>query len=167
MNEFRAPGLIDLSDATLHARATRPDNDFALISLAPNPFSTAKNHDYVCIMVAGIHGPGTAHALRALAEDDFRDHPFGGIIEVEIDQFEDWPTRFQNASWRWQTKKYDSQKLLTNLKNALTQPNHLRARVFENLTEAEIVDCIHFVERISKNQESPQDRKIREHPIFI
>lgn len=148
MNQFRIPGLMDFSDVTLHAMSTKGEMDFALISLAPNPFSATPN--YVCVMVAGIHGPGTAHALRALAEDDFHEHPFGGIIEVELDQFDDWPTRFQHASWRWQTKKYDADKLLANLRSALEQSRDARPRVFKHLTDAEIKECVSFVEHIAE-----------------
>jgi transcriptional regulator with XRE-family HTH domain len=147
MNHFRRPGLIDFADATVHGTSTRGDNDFALISLAPNPF--AKSHNYVCVLVAGIHGPGTAHALRALAEDDFLSHPFGGVIEVELNQFDDWPGRFQHASWRWQTKAYDHHKLLNNLKSTLAVKEG-RPREFENLTDDEIRRCVDFVRQVSQ-----------------
>jgi transcriptional regulator with XRE-family HTH domain len=148
MNNFRMPGLIDFPDSAVQVTSTRIDKDFALISLAPNPF--ASSPDYVCIFVAGIHGPGTTHALRALAEDDFRDHPFGGIIEVEIDLFNtNWPARFHDASWRWQTKPYTADKLLMNLKNALDL-NEGRTRKFGNLTDQEIQNCIKFVQHIAR-----------------
>ena len=90
MNRFRKPGLVDPADWRIHGTVTKPHNDFGLISLAPNPF--ADSTDYVCIIVAGIHGPGTAQAVRALADaKNFRDHPFGGVFEVTLDQFQDWP----------------------------------------------------------------------------
>jgi hypothetical protein len=155
MNGFKKPGLLDPSDAAIHGESTSEDNDFALISLAPNPFATSP--DYICIMVAGIHGPGTAHAVKALAEDDFRDHPFGGIIEVSLDPFTDWPTRFQQASWSWQTKPYDSEKLLANLKGALMESSETRDRVFEHLSDAEIEKCIRFIEHIAKEAASSTD----------
>jgi transcriptional regulator with XRE-family HTH domain len=147
MNHFRRPGLIDFADATIHGTSFRGDNDFALISLAPNPFANSPN--YVCIFVAGIHGPGTAHALRALAEDDFKDHPFGGIIEVELNPFDDWPGRFQQASWHWQTKGYDSNKLLTNL-NGILAAKEGRSREFENLRDDEIQGCVDFIRKVSQ-----------------
>ena len=151
MNDFRMPGLIDFADFTLHATSTRGDNDFALISLAPNPFASCS--DYVCVFVAGIHGPGTAHALRALAEDDFEEHPFGGIIEVEIDQFNMlWPARFQQATWRWQTKPYSTGKLLANLERVLDLKDN-RPREFETLTDDEIKECLEFVRAITERSE--------------
>jgi hypothetical protein len=99
-------------------------------------------------LLAPIHGPGTAHAVRALAEDDFMDHPFGGIIEVELNPFNDWPGRFQQATWRWQTKGYDTDKLLSNLNSTLAAKEG-RSREFENLTDDEIQDCIAFVRQVS------------------
>jgi hypothetical protein len=117
MNEFRKPGLHDPADGTLQATATRSHNDFGVVSIGWNPF--AQSTEFVSILVAGLHGPGTAHALRALAEDNFREHPLGGIIEVILSPRDDWPTRFERAHWRWQTLKYDSEKVLTNLTRIL------------------------------------------------
>lgn len=154
LNAFRAPGLIDFADGTVHGTSTRTNNDFGLISLARNPFDTSG--DYVCVMVAGIHGPGTAHALKALAEDDFRDHPLGGIIEVEIDELKNWPDRIQAATWQWQTRPYTTDKLLTNLRNALQQ----RSYKFENLTDAEVSGCIAFIEHIA-NLRNSKDNKMQ------
>lgn len=143
---FSRGGLVDFSEAAIHGMSFRQDNDFALISLAPNPF--ARSPDFMSIMVAGIHGPGTAHALKALAEDDFHEHPFGGIIEVELDTVADWPSRFQQASWRWQTKGYSAGELLAQLNSILAQPDDTMPREYERLTDTEINDCIRFVEYI-------------------
>ena len=147
MNDFRIPGLIDFSDGTVHGTSTSDDNDFALISLAPNPF--ASSSEYVCVLVAGIHGPGTAHALRALAEDGFHEHPFGGIIEVVMEQFNvPWPARFQQATWRWQTKAYTAEMLLDNLARIL-ELGVQRPAQFERLSSDEIKECLVFVRDIS------------------
>jgi len=153
MNNFRSAGLMDFADATLHGTSPRDDNDFGLISIARNPFATSG--DYVCVMVAGIHGPGTAHALRALADGDFREHSLGGIIEVELDLYSNnWPTKFQKANWKWQTKAYDANKILRNLRNALGEVRK-DGGVFEHLTDAEIEECMSFVEQITHPPETP------------
>lgn len=142
VNKFKKPGLGDPADRKIHAQHTGQYNDFAVISLAPNPF----NPDYVCIMVGGIHGPGTAHAVKALSSgDNFRDHPFGGIMEIELDPFKDWPTRFQEAHWKWQTEDYTLTKLLTNLQEALGLPENTVA----NLSHEEVKNCLEFVKRIA------------------
>ena len=39
LNSFRKPGFIHPADRTIHARHTRSDNDFAVISIARNPYS--------------------------------------------------------------------------------------------------------------------------------
>src|SRR5215216_7908092 len=54
MNKFRKPGILDPADNRVQAQSTRADNDFAVISLAPNPF--AEDANYVVIIAAGIHG---------------------------------------------------------------------------------------------------------------
>jgi hypothetical protein len=145
MNEFRKPGLVDPADRVRHGKTTRPNNDFGFISLAPNPFSDPADGSYVSVLVSGIHGPATAHALRALAEGDFTKHPYGGVIEVTLDQFKDWPTRFQEAVWEWQTKDYTPQSLLRNLETALDEP----VDAFENLYPHDIEALIDFVRSLS------------------
>jgi hypothetical protein len=148
MNGFRKLGIIDPVSGVVQAKRTRQDNDFALISLAQNPF--ADTVDYVCIMVAGIHGPGTAHAVRMLAEDDFREHPLGGIIEFELNLFKDWPTRFEQAATsRWETRRYTIQELRINFEHALEQPARERTEAFKNLTEQESKGCLEFIRNIS------------------
>ncbi len=144
MSSFKKPGFIDPADERIHAKFTRQDNDFAIISLGRNPFSTTD--DYICIFVAGIHGPGTAHAIRALGEDDFVDHPFGGIIEVHLNLFKDWPTRFEQARWNWQTSKYTPQALLYNLENVLQRPIENWTEPFTNLSTTEVEGCLKFVQ---------------------
>lgn len=154
MNVFRKPGIMDPADDRVQAQTTRADNDFAVISVAPNPYAD-EGDDYVVILAAGIHGPGTAHALRALSQDrlSFQDHPFGGIIEVELDVFKDWPTRFETATYRWQTKPYTPQDLLTNLRHARDQMFAQRKGAFANLDDSTLEEKIEFVERLSQDME--------------
>lgn len=121
MNKFRKPGIMDPAENCVQAQTTRSDNDFGVISVARNPF--ADSDDYLAIVAAGIHGPGTAHAVRALAQEDIslQDHPLGGVLEIELDTFKDWPTRFEKAVYRWQTRRYTTAQIRTNLEDALQQ----------------------------------------------
>lgn len=123
MNKFRKPGIMDPADNCVQAQTTRSDNDFAVISVARNPF--ADSDDYLAIIAAGIHGPGTAHAVRVLAQEDnnisLQDHPLGGVLEIELDAFKDWPTRFEKATCRWQTRRYTTAQIQANLEDALRQ----------------------------------------------
>ena len=117
-----------------------------MISVARNPF--AESTKYVAIMVAGIHGPGTAHALRALSVHDFRDHPLGGVIEVRIDtKKKPWGDRIHSAWWEWQTQPYDVDKLLRNLERARQERQVIQGEQegFANLSEEEIDDCLALV----------------------
>jgi hypothetical protein len=115
MNDFRKPGIVDLADLAIHGSATKHHNDFGMISLAANPFSD--DDKYLCILVAGIHGPGTAQGLRALSDPVrmFSEHPFGGVFEVTLNPFHAWPKRLEGASFRWQTEPYNAEGILANI----------------------------------------------------
>jgi transcriptional regulator with XRE-family HTH domain len=117
MNEFRGGGIVDPIDRHVHGLITGEHNDFALVSLAPNPFS--RTGDFVAVLVAGIHGPGTTHALRALTTEPsfFEHHPLGGVLEITMERFVDWSTRFQNAFYSWQTQRYDLSTLRQRLED--------------------------------------------------
>jgi hypothetical protein len=86
LNEFRRAGLIDPADQRIHGKSTHEDNDFGLISVGQNPYA-APGSGFVAILAAGIHGPGSVQALKALASRDKRNtfghHPFGGILETQ------------------------------------------------------------------------------------
>jgi DNA-binding XRE family transcriptional regulator len=134
MSDLRGHGLLDPVAYTVHALYTRQDNDFGLISVAPNPFARAEDAEsdnYISIVVGGIHGPGTAHAVRMLGERHFADHPYGGVVEVELDLDQSWPGRMENATVKWQTRPYDRQQLVANLKKVQEPPG----TALEHLTD--------------------------------
>ncbi len=145
MNRFRKPGFLDPVDGVVHGLYTREDNDFGLISIARNPF--CKSQDYVCIFVAGIHGPGTAHALRLLGgQEHFEHHPFGGIIEVELDLFnKDFSNRFENVQWKWQTGKYTPASLWAAVNTAMRQTPPHRDDLFAAWSDEERSGYLRFV----------------------
>lgn len=120
LNSFRKPGFIDPADRTIHARHTRSDNDFAVISLARNPYSETGEH--VAIIVGGIHGPGTAHGLSLLSSmrcrQAFQDRPLGGIVEIKLNPHQDWPSVFEKAVAEWQTRPYSVQDVYQHLREA-------------------------------------------------
>jgi transcriptional regulator with XRE-family HTH domain len=109
MNQFRRGGIADPADGLIHAVQAPSNTDFAFISLAPNPFSKANEH--VAIIVAGIHGLGTAHALRLLVTEPqfFAKHPFGGVLKIQMGRpYGDWsPTRFLGGEPLWETSDYE------------------------------------------------------------
>lgn len=149
MNQFRKPGILDPADGVIHGEATRSGNDFGFISLAPHPFAEPDSDPpYVSVLVSGIHGPGTAHALRALAEDDFREHPMGGVLEVRLDEQKGWPARVVEAGWQWQTRKYEAGGIVSVLQKA---KKNLSESPFAHLGIEQVDEIIDFVKSVSGN----------------
>lgn len=146
IQQFRVPGFADPADAELHGRLPGDNNDFGTISLAPHPFDDTGR--FVSIVCAGISGPGTAHGLKGLftRQDLFADHPFGGVIKVDLPAREDWPGKFEKADWRWQTDGYKPDDLEKNLIEALAAPGpSTRRHAFRSWDEAELRDALAFV----------------------
>lgn len=145
MNKFRRTGILDPADGLIHGEVTRENNDFALISLAPNLFDPARQH--VAIIVAGIHGPGTTHALRILSteQEAFKDYPFGGVLEFVLPRYSDWSTRFQRVTWEWQTQPYTPDALLERFAEAHTSDGYGRAESLKRYSGAEIAACSGFI----------------------
>ncbi|MEW6304126.1 MAG: hypothetical protein AB1705_11680, partial [Verrucomicrobiota bacterium] len=111
--------------------------------------------DFVAILAAGIHGPGSVQAVKALASKDkkntFGHHPFGGILEIQLNWSEQWSDRLENASWRWQTGAYSVSKLKKNFEGGLPDfASHEPARGTASLTSDEISGCISLIESLSR-----------------
>ena len=140
MNSFRKPGFVDPVRQRIQGSTTASDTDFGVISLSKNPWSASGEH--VAILVGGIHGPGTAHAVRALAQhEEFKSHPYGGIIEVDIDNQQDWPTKFETARWKWETPDYTVDSLRENLWKEIEETGLL--------AKDEISQCLELISRLS------------------
>lgn len=106
IHEFDRPGIKDLIDNTIHGQSPKPHLDYGLISIAHNPFS--KDGRHVAVYVAGVHGPGTTHCVKLLADKSaFQKHPYGGVIEIEINIFRGWTERLYEAKASWQTSPYE------------------------------------------------------------
>jgi len=82
-----------------------PGCDFGLLSIARNPFSdTADGDKYVCIIAAGLHLFGTAHAVRFLGNlQELKSHPYGGVLRVDMDLAQRFATRFDESLASWDT----------------------------------------------------------------
>lgn len=89
--------------------------DFGVLTFAANPYYQMKcqregrtcDHKYISIMAAGVHHPGTAHALKLLGRDcqesgAFAKHPYGGVIRVELDLRIPFSNRTLKASCEWE-----------------------------------------------------------------
>lgn len=86
MRLFKQPGFVDFHYRNLKLGIDPAENrDFAVVSLGRNPFVTKPDAPFFAILAAGVHHPGTAHAVKWLSDpEQFRDHPFGGILEVQV-----------------------------------------------------------------------------------
>jgi hypothetical protein len=148
--QFRGLGFCDPVDGEVHGRLPGSNTDYGVISLAPHPFDTTGR--YVAIVCAGISGPGTAHGLKALFtnQDLFENHPFGGVIKVNLPAREDWPSKFEKADWCWQTRPYQPEQIGTNLAAALaiTKPTE-RKPAFQGWSDDELRSAIGFVDQMT------------------
>jgi transcriptional regulator with XRE-family HTH domain len=85
MRLFKPAGFIDFNYRHMKLGMDVAHNkDFAVISIGRNPFAEPEA-PFFSILVAGVHHPGTANALRFLSDpSNFEHHPFGGILEVDV-----------------------------------------------------------------------------------
>jgi len=115
---FRPLEIADPAEGRLHRLdgdpAERLYKDLAVVSLGANPFADEED-GYVSILVAGIHGPGTAHAVKALAEQNFDQRPLGGVFEVALVPNVNLPQRVIEAKCEWLTGSYGREKIETTL----------------------------------------------------
>lgn len=129
---FRKLGIVDPVEHTVRKHESSEHGDIALVSLGPNPFSAAGDLTRACTSVAGVHGPGTAQALRLLGDHSSgwpRDRPFGGVIRVTMDAFKDWPSKFDEAIADWLTPAYTAQTLQAAVRSASEVEHPLYGRV--------------------------------------
>lgn len=85
MRLFKQPGFVNFIYKHLKLGIDPAENrDFAVVSVGRNPFA-AEGEPFFAVLVAGVHHPGTAHALRWLSErESFLNHPFGGVLEIQV-----------------------------------------------------------------------------------
>lgn len=148
MNKFRSLGILDPADQEHHAQFTYGSNDFALVTMARNPWST--DGRYRAVICGGIHGPGTAWALRELLThpDRFASHPLGAVLEVKLRLDLDWPTRFEKATGSFQTREYTAENVLTHLETASRQGRDARSPVFRLMSQESLESRASFVREI-------------------
>lgn len=115
MNEFKQGGIFDPLFETyrVRARSLRDGVDFATVTIAKHPY--ADSDDFVAIMAAGFHLPGTVHAMKFLSSPlQFESHPFGGVVEVRMSE-STWYERIEKADAVWDTQSYDVTQLISAL----------------------------------------------------
>jgi hypothetical protein len=119
LRELAVPGFVDPMEGAVHGFSLPRDRDFGVVSLARNPFSPDGQH--VAILVGGIHLPGTAQGVRALADrTQFEAHPLGGVFRVEINVDAAWPDRVDGI-FMWESDTYTMDRALKVLRQ-LSKP---------------------------------------------
>ena len=149
MSQFNETGILD-PVAGRRYQLPGENFDYGMISLAPNPY--AGGEEFVSILVSGMHGTGTAHALGALISDPqmFADHPFGGVIQVHGQPHADWSERFLSADWEWKTPGYTPAALLERFHHALSE-GPARPEPLTGWSDEELAACIRFLETFSSD----------------
>ncbi|MGH3697630.1 MAG: hypothetical protein ACRDRX_27240 [Pseudonocardiaceae bacterium] len=147
MNKFRTFGILDPADQENHGTSIHQANDFAVVTLARNPYCSTG--DYRAVICAGIHGPGTAAALHELltSPKTFADRPLGAVLEVELNLSLDWVSRFEKPRILPQTKPYTRMQVLQNLRRAIADPS-LRKSVYDHWSDGALESTAKFVEQL-------------------
>jgi hypothetical protein len=142
-------GIIDPTNRGFWIRGYQiyDNRDFGLISIARNPFSDPSGEPYMCVMVAGFHLLGTAWALRMLAkpQQNFVRHPFGGVIEVQIDTGLPFAKRFDLSRAEWDDENgYE----VDDLRERLIEMKNERFPPTLDITSQEIEESLNFLKTI-------------------
>ncbi len=148
MNRFRTLGILDPADEENHGTSYHQANDFAVVTLAQNPY--CESDRYRAVICGGIHGPGTATALRELLvnPDAFADRPLGAVLEININVDLDWRARFRSATATFQTKEYAPRTVYNNLRSAAEQDPSARQDVYQWWNEDSLRGTAEFVKQL-------------------
>ncbi|MGH3906939.1 MAG: hypothetical protein ACRDTE_22570 [Pseudonocardiaceae bacterium] len=145
MNKFRALGVLDPADQENHGTFVHSANDFAVVTLARNPYSKSGRHR--AVICAGIHGPGTAASLRELLTNPeiFVARPLGAVLEVKLRTDLAWPDRFERAKVTLQTREYSPRAVMQNIERALREDNPGKKNVYKWWDKAALEDVASFI----------------------
>jgi len=109
MNQYRKGGFVDPTYACVKRGETIPnDKDYGVVTICRNPYATKSNAEALCVMAAGVHLPGTMHAVALLskAKTEFKDRPLGGVFSVTLTD-SDWVQRIATGRTSWSTEPYE------------------------------------------------------------
>ncbi len=170
MRLFKQPGFVNyLYKHFKMGIDSKGDQDFAVISVGRNPYAEP-GAPFYAILVAGIHLPGTAQALKFLAEpDNFTDHPFGGILEVEVPSKDvnplevEWYEKIEKSKSFWHDVagdplRYDSMDLKKALLNVRQQLETIQDAVDFVINKAEIEQHLQLLESLAPTRE--EDKQV-------
>ena len=110
---FARSGILDPIDYEgLRGIAPSADIDYGVVTLCKHPWSERR----VAIMAAGLHGPGTAAAIKLLCKKKaFIDHPLGGVFRVGVPSEAPWEQRYFHLSPEWDSHDYSVEKYAASI----------------------------------------------------
>jgi len=153
--------------------ATETSADWAVLSFAANPFYAMKcrregrrnDHQFVSILAAGIHHPGTAHAVRMLGVDHrkkaFEKHPYGGVLRVSLNLNKPRYRRVEDSKCMWEDDIVEDRRahedqlriLLENLELFSSRRSELDEPLMEvQVDKQHAEDCLHLLKSLAAYQ---------------
>lgn len=128
-------------------RAQGRGNDYGIVALAPNPWS----EEHIVVIAAGVHGPGSAGALKMLASpEQFAQRPWGGVVQVTTPPLAPWQHLFErHLHPRFETHEYDPAKYLQDLQIMI---DRIKTPMFREVKTSEetLKRTLAFAERLAK-----------------
>lgn len=148
IGHFQTPGIMDTVRGRIYSNP-RMNEDYGLVSLARHPFSD----DHVAIVVAGLHGFGTAHALQVLAEQPeyFRRRAAGAVMTVSIPDAEQlaWAQRLWDAHVVDGTPEYDLADLTHKIADIRRGRDQGRVDDFANWSGEDLDHTLALLQRLT------------------
>ena len=148
LNQFMKGGFIDPVFENRTRGETVPfDRDYGTVSIARNPYSARSSSEFISILAAGVHLPGTTHAIKLLANanSEFKKKPMGGIFRVEMHD-QKWEVRVANGKPQLSTEDYTLVELQSKLKKIKNDMD----KIYYGLDRDNIDDRISFLEQLIK-----------------
>jgi len=108
LNQFRKSGFIDPTyNCIKRGESERNDKDYGVVTICRNPYAGEASTETLCIMAAGVHLPGTMHAVKLLSspKSEFGERPLGGVFTITLPDI-DWVQRVATGRLSWSTDAY-------------------------------------------------------------
>jgi hypothetical protein len=150
MNQYRKGGFVDpLYTFVKRGETLLHDKDYGVVTICRNPYEVTSSGQFVAIMAAGVHLPGTMHGLALLSQPrtEFQERPLGGVFNVELTQI-DWVRRLSDAKVNWSTEPYDL-KMMREALASLKAPEKLQ-QIQIIIAESNIDDRIDLLNQLSE-----------------
>lgn len=146
MNQFRKGGLLDPTNLRgLRGFVIPPDRDYGVVTLCRNPYAPTDSIEFVSILAAGVHLPGTMQATKFLSDPKFyfRERPFGGVLSVSL-LVNQWADRLNKVDPEWSTEPYNTPEGLIEKFSRIKKETSRTAEMTEDVIDG----CIDFIRHL-------------------